>query len=100
MKHFLIPFGIVTIVVAFVLCATNGVFSEHTTPPPGYTIVCDGQGHYGAMMPGGHVVAEFHLGGQPMTHRWRAVARAWQQYNFQHEAPSVQWKPCDGVEKP
>ena len=52
-------------------------------PPPGYAIVTDGKGCYGAQMPGGHVIERSFAGGKMLT--WQAaVNRAWAQWESEY----------------
>lgn len=65
-------------------------------PPPGYSIVCNEDGHYGIKMPSGYIIAYPNLDpDEPMKTKQEAVDRAWAQYNFAPRPEKVQkWKTC------
>lgn len=71
-------------------------YYKHTEPPPEWTIVCDGQGHFGARFPHiGYVISEYRNGSGLMTSRQRAINRAWEQYKFS-QGPKEPEEPVHG----
>lgn len=78
------------------VCTIDPKYPE--TPPPGYKIVCDGHGYYGAMMPGGVHVIEKGYNGEPFDNYGDAVARAWGQYAWRQlknlDRPITDWQEC------
>lgn len=70
-----------------------------TVPPPGYTILCDNQGHYGVKHHSGYVFQYYYDdNNEPPKTRQGAIDRAWGQYEFDHRAKEVpkkyDWREC------
>lgn len=77
---------------------------RYKLPPPGWTIVTDGEGHWGARFPGSRYVIEHKYNGTTINSKREAIDKAWMQYNFQykeildmarnprHESPNRQWR--------
>ena len=53
----------------------------HEKLPPGYTMTCDGLGHYVPLMRFGTELTEYKTG-KPFTLRQDAIERAWAQYEY------------------
>ncbi len=75
--------------------------AKHTQPPPDFTIVCDGKGHYAANW-GNAVIVGGYDG--DLTSRQAAIDRAWEQYIYHTNSLDMEererkdrerWHDCD-----
>lgn len=96
--------GITIIMLACFAFYYRWDYYRHTEPPPGWTIVCDGKGHYGARFPDDIIDGKSfhsytipdHLG-RLMTSRQQAINRAWDQEDFMPHTPphsGIRWHDC------
>lgn len=72
-------------VVLFVIGSCREAF-RYKIPPPGWTIVSDGQGHWGAKPPHEYSpVLSSTVFGSSLKSRQAAINRAWEDFNLDHE---------------
>lgn len=82
-----VALAIAGIVVAQIASAPWGAEKDtkYKTPPPGWEIVTDGNGNWGAKFPGGYFVIEHGLRRNPLASEQEAIDRAWAQYDYEQE---------------
>lgn len=72
----------------------------HHEPPPGYSIVCDNQGHFGVRNDViGYIFEDYYgANNEPPKTRQGAIDRAWDQYEYAHRKKEVpkkyDWREC------
>ena len=90
MKNILLIIGLLCVVS----CEKNKTYPE--TPPPGYIIVCDSNGHYGVKMPLSDYVMQKNYDSELMDSYREATIRAWGQYQHIPEKEiMLDWVDCD-----
>lgn len=84
-RRFLIIIGMVSIISTPVWMCWS-IYTRHSEPPPGWTIVTDGHGNYAPKdMVSGYVFERVYgQWGYGMS-RQRAINRAWKQHEFRLE---------------
>ena len=108
MKTSEIPIVFVSLVISscVVLAIANGLH-HHKDLPPGYTILCDHNGHY-AFQGDGFIITTGEANYNPMTSRQEAIDHAWSWHKWfvkdihpvcWDETNHVNWNQCDGMEK-
>lgn len=109
MKKLLLMVAVVLVVGLGAAWAVHRDYYKHSAPPPGWAIVCDGQGHFGARFPDWTMwdgskchatVIEDDYNDRLMTSRQQAIYRAWIQYESDLKAipePPKHgvWQDCD-----
>lgn len=85
----------------FIMGMFGAFHRHHIEPPPEFTIVCDGNGHFGAMFNGSHYVLGSAYGAESQSTRQNAIAKAWEYHewalNHTNDAPmpTYNWHDCD-----
>lgn len=89
-------------ILVMLLCVVGcGNRTTHNDSPPGFSIVCNGQGLYGVNW-GGYIIEDAY--GIQMKTRQQAIDRAWDQYDYKNSESDkrdakvmskIQWHDCN-----